>query len=311
MLFYGLMTTQVKALCPKQGKYYVLRLGEKIEVTSIKRLNTNTVLSGSLSSNKVEDKLMIKYYPNNIIYFDEELIEGYATLSSVSCEVDKETYTVKVGRQGKYSVNQGVLALSGVLSANGLVERQRAILSNSQVQSKVRGRVRVLSVGVAGSDLFGLFLARNERGIAVSLDDSDSLALSVKNLQVRDCSDWAKSYIEDWFVGCKVAVKPEISVQESCTRKSSATPTDLKSLLSILTEEDAHADDAVAERDAIQGESVAEHTVNDMHSLEDVKYDELDNCFSDEPVSLSAEEELRRRRAELAQYGELRLAVML
>ena len=257
MLIVGLDASQVKRLAVCKDKYYALSLGDKIEVTSIKKFNKNTVLSGVLSSNKIEDNLMVRYYPSNVIYFDKTLIDEYEMsesefgLNNVSCSVDRNTCSVYIGADNKYEINQGVLTLSGILSANGLVEHHRAIYSNSQMGAGVQSKVRILSVGMAGDNLIGLFLVQRERGIAIGVDTdvpTARIGVSAKTCQLRDCANWHAFYIDDWFSKCKIGVvatpaerKSVITQPEELPDKSAAA-----SLLAFLNNEGAISQLAVS-----------------------------------------------------------------
>lgn len=315
MLFYGLSPEQVRCLGHNNGKYYAFELGERVEITCTKRANSNVILSGSLSSNKIEDKFMIKYYPSNTLYFDAELIENAEDFSSVSCSIDRNTCSVYIGVSTKYEIRQGVLTLSGAISANGLIQRQRAFLSNSQLGGRIKEKVRILSVGILGDNLVGLFLSQRERGIAVSIDDSDVVALSTKTLQLRPCDGWGKYFIDDWFDKCKIApFRKGLSGEGSSIHRavSSETPKDLSSLLSMLNAEDA-----------VEKSTGVSHEASSNDSEEDEEFGTGFNSelnfglgFGDDfgyPMASSCTEQdiSRKRREELAKFGELRLAVLL
>lgn len=275
MLIVGLDAVQVKRLAVRKDKYYALSLGDKIEVTSIKKFNKNTVLSGVLSSNKIEDNLMVRYYPSNVIYFDKTLIDEYEMyeyefgFNNVSCSVDRNTCSVYIGAENKYEINQGVLTLSGILSANGLVEHHRAIYSNSQMGAGVQSKVRILSVGRAGDDLIGLFLVQRERGIAVGVDTDAPAArigVSAKTCQLRDCANWHAFYIDDWFNKCKIGVVATPAERESVITQVGELPdkSAAASLLAFLNNEGAISqsvgcaviedDDTDAEEDAVEAD---------------------------------------------------------
>ena len=236
MIFYGISPKLVKQLGVCEDEYYKLCLGRRVEVTSMKKNNPNTVLTYSLSSSKVEDNFMVKYYPCNYIYFDKDIIDDSDRFAAVSCTVDRNMFSVYIGKVEKYEIRQGILALSGELSANMLVERQRAVYGNTQIATTLQQRVRILSVGLLGESLYGLLLLPRDRGLAVAVDGSDELALSAKNLQLRTCYDWKKFYIEDWFEQCKVQVCDighETSIWDELGDKS-VVPEANRTLLDIL-----------------------------------------------------------------------------
>ncbi len=203
MEFYNLDRKLIKRKSTITDNYYAYTLGNRVEITSIKKRNSNDVLSRCLSSRKVEDKLMIKYQPSCIIYFDMDFIDNTDT-KLASCYIEVDTGCVFIGRYGKYPINTGVLCFSAVLSANDLVERERLIYSNSQIsQEGIKSKIRILSVGLKGDNLFGLYFIPKERGIALS-SDSGCLAYSVNTWVLKDFSDWSSMCLEDWFKGNKI-----------------------------------------------------------------------------------------------------------
>ena len=208
MEFYGITKEDVIRLTEKEGNYYVLRLGSELEITSIKRNNCNNLLSSALSSFKKEDKLMIKYFPSNTVYFDIDFIDDdNEDFGSVSCSISKSEGKIVIGKLSKYDIRTGVLVLSGVLSGNGLIEYDRTIYYNSQFSSaSVLSKVKILSVGLRGDNLLGLLFIPKERGFAVSADGSKDLAYSVKTWKLQDYSSWARVEIDSWFRNNKVSI---------------------------------------------------------------------------------------------------------
>lgn len=206
MEFYNLDKQKVKSHSEVTENYYIFKLGDKIEVTTTKKQNSNDVLSNFLSSEKKEDKLMIRYFPSNTIYFDKDFIENEGGCNSVSCRIDKSSFSVYVGKQDKYEIKSGVLAFSGVLSSNNYIESMRYVYSNSQISvSGMKDKVKLISVGLLGDDLFGLYLLPKERGLAISSDSSKDLSYSVKTWNLRDYSSWSRFCINDWFKNSKIS----------------------------------------------------------------------------------------------------------
>lgn len=210
MILYGITKEEIRKFATKtdDGAFYALSVGQPIEVTVIKKRNENNVLSSALVVNKLEDKFMIKYQPNNEILFDTDFVESKNDVNLVSCEVDTKLSKLLVGLPEKYSAQSGYLVASGVLSLNGLVEAQRKIYYCPQLTSEnAKRKITLLSVGLKGtSDLFGFFLVKNERGIAVSVDDTQSTAVSVssKTKWEKNRHSWKSFCIEDFFKSCKV-----------------------------------------------------------------------------------------------------------
>ena len=204
MEFFGLNRKSIKSNSVEGKDFYAYKLGEKIEITATKKSNSNTILSSSLSEEKREDKMMIKYHPSNIIFFDKDFIDSESS-NLVSCYIDSSSYSVFIGKEGKYEMNTGVLLFSGVLSLNNLVQKQRVIFTNSQLSdSTTKSKIKLLSVGLLNKSLFGLYYVPKTRGIAIGLDDSDNLAFSTKTWKLQDFSNWDKYTIDDWFYRNKV-----------------------------------------------------------------------------------------------------------
>lgn len=204
MEFYNLSKDYIRAKSELIGAYYKYTIGNKVEVTTVKKRNANNLLSTCLSSNKKEDKMMIRYYPNNIIYFDKDFIDNNDS-NLASCFIDVDSFSVYIGKVGKYEINSGVLSFTGVLSINNLVQEQRYVYSNSQISdSDTKSKIRIFSVGVLGEELYGLYFIPKERGLAISSDVYNHLAYSVKTWNLKDFSSWSKFSLEDWFKGNKI-----------------------------------------------------------------------------------------------------------
>lgn len=205
MELYGLSREEIKARGILIGDYYKMEVGEPLEVSVMRKVNRNDVLSYSLSPHKQEDKFMIKYCPNNVVLFDKDFVESGNLSNYVSCHIEKEHSTVIVGNPDKYELKSGILATTGTLSLNGLVQKNRSIYFSSQLSSEmVKKRVHLVSVGLLGNSLFGLFHISRERGLAISIDDSETQAMSVVSMKTRDCLSWDELDIEDWFDKCQV-----------------------------------------------------------------------------------------------------------
>lgn len=205
MEFYGLNRDEIKHHSVLENGYYIFKLGKSVEVTAMKKNSVNNVLSKCLSYSKKEDKLMVKYSPSNKIYFDKDFIDDDTSLNLASCMFDVNTSCVKVGKLEKYEISSGALVLSGVLSANDLVESQRLVYSNSQLSAEnTKEMVTIFSLSVLGDSLFGIFFIPKIRGLAISSDTSANLAYSVKTGRLEDYSSWNKYSIEDWFEGSKI-----------------------------------------------------------------------------------------------------------
>lgn len=205
MELYGLTREDIKNLAVLDGDFYTLTIGHEVEVTVVRKSNSNNVLTSSLSKSKLEDKFMTKYKPNNVIYFDKDFVESKKRANYVSCQINRKSNTVFVGNPEKYPIKSGVLATTGILSLNGLVQRQRKIFYSSQLSyGSAKTKITLLSVGLRGDSLFGLYHIPRERGLAISVDDSESMGFSVVSEKTRDCWNWGILNVDDWFDKCKV-----------------------------------------------------------------------------------------------------------
>lgn len=205
MEFYNLDKQKIRSHSTLSDDYYIFTLGDKVEVTTTKKQNSNDILSKFLSSEKKEDKLMIRYFPSNVLYFDKDFIDSEVGCNAVSCRIDKDSFSVYIGKKEKYEIKSGVLAFSGVLSSNNYVESMRYVYSNSQISlTGMKDKVKLISVGLLGDDLFGLYLLPKERGLAISSDYSKDLSYSVKTWNLKDNSSWDRFCINDWFKNCKI-----------------------------------------------------------------------------------------------------------
>lgn len=183
-------------------KEYIM--GNQVTVTAMKKFDENLLVAKTLSSDFSEDKFMVKYSPNNKIYFSNKFLSTENEGNFASCYIDEETCSVYIGSAEEFPIKSGVLVFSGVLSLNNMVERDRDLYCNDRVLSTFKHRVKILSLGVRGDKLFGLYLVPSERGIAVGVDGANNLGISTSSLKVRDCSAHNKFSIIDWFKNAKI-----------------------------------------------------------------------------------------------------------
>lgn len=210
MDLYGISREEIKANAVLTGDYYVYSFGERVEVSTIRKRNSNEILSYSLSPDKAEDKFMIKYTPNNVIYFDKDFVDSDDKTMCISCHIDDDNARVLIGKLDKYEIKSGVLVPTGILSVNGLVQKNRHIYySNKSSISSLKRRINLLSVGVLGDKLYGVYHIAKARGIAFSSDDETTQAISTVTLKPRDCISWNYLDIEDWFENCQLRVKSD------------------------------------------------------------------------------------------------------
>lgn len=205
MIWLGTDLDKIGYHCERLGDRYRFTLGKPIQVTTTKRKNVNRELS-ALSKNCTEDKFMLRYTPNNEIYFDADFVEGESTSASVS--IDTGTSSVVIGSAMKSSP-KGVLVFSHSLALTGQANDEIRILGNTQTSRNSLLRiVQILAVGYNNGKLFGLFQIPVKRGIALWKDGMGANAgFTVLGRSIRDCTKWSSYTIDDWFTDCKVEVE--------------------------------------------------------------------------------------------------------
>ena len=210
MELYGITKDIIFRLSEKDGDYYKLKLGDRLTVRTTHKRNSNEILVNNLAEQKSSDKFMVKYQPSNEIWFDKELIESDKDLKYVSCSVDSESCRVLVGKSNKYDAIGGVIATSGILSLNNLVQCHRKIYYSSNLSPLlVKRKVKVLAVGLKGEKLFGMFYVPQNRGLAVSVDYTESMGFSAESKKYRECWNWEHLCIDDWFDGNSISISNE------------------------------------------------------------------------------------------------------
>ena len=203
MIFYGLDKRNIKENSELTNGFYRYELGNKVEVTSLKKKHVNDILARNLSSEVKEDKLMVKYYPTNEVFFKKDFIDSSCNNNFASCLLTKESCSAFVGSTEDFPINSGILTFSGVLSLNNMVQRDRVILCNSQMDDYARSKIRVLACGIRDDKLLALYYIPSERGLALSCDEG-GMCISAKSLMYKNYSNWDTFTLEDWFEGVKI-----------------------------------------------------------------------------------------------------------
>ena len=186
--------------------YYCYNLGSLVEVTSIKSLNSNKLISSNLTARKTEDKLMVRYVPANEIYFSQAFVESEDDKNFASLYINYDIPRIYIGAPAEFKGTTGVLTLSGFLSANNLVESQRLVFGNDKMVDNLKSRVKVLAVGIKDNELLALYYIPNARGITVGIKGSMNRAISPVTLKTKDCTSYKSFIIDDWFERSKVKV---------------------------------------------------------------------------------------------------------
>lgn len=203
MIFYGLDRNNIIDSSKLEGDFYKYELGNKVEVTALKKNHVNSILARNLSSQVKEDKMMLRYYPTNEVFFRRDFVESSSSKNFASCLVSKESCSAFIGGTENYPINTGILAFSGVLSLNNMIESERIILCNSQMDDYARKKIRILACGMRGDKLLALYYIPSERGLALSCD-SGSMCISAKSLMYKSYNSWDTFTLSDWFEGVRI-----------------------------------------------------------------------------------------------------------
>lgn len=214
MRIVGMNLEYIKTLCRVEGDYYIFELGDKFEVTSRKRTHKNNILAKLTDDEVKDDKLMIKYTPNRRIYFDKDLMEGDSLDVGVSCSTNIKSNRVYVGKYSKYEIKRGLLAFTGMLSANNMLEEEHTLyVSKTLPRDTVFGKVRLLGAGLLQpSDVLGVWLVPCERGFYFKQGSGNlKRGISSKTYSSVGCSNVNCFTLDDWFEGCSLkAVESEV-----------------------------------------------------------------------------------------------------
>ena len=91
-----------------------------------------------------------------------------------------------------------------------LVQCHRKIYYSSNLSPLlVKRKVKVLAVGLKGEKLFGMFYVPQNRGLAVSVDYTESMGFSAESKKYRECWNWEHLCIDDWFDGNSISISNE------------------------------------------------------------------------------------------------------
>lgn len=183
------------------GDYFEYTLGSPVEITTLKSLHKNDVIAKGLANASKEDKLMVKYSPTNKIYFSKNFILGDTTEIYSSMYVDEKNGRLYVGSVEEFGNMTGILAFSGYLSLNNLVESDRPILCTTKMRSVILERIKVLSLGVRGDKLYALFYIPNIKGLKLSIRGRLDKGISPVTYKISACKDCCSFTIKDWFDG--------------------------------------------------------------------------------------------------------------
>lgn len=201
MKFIDLNREEIKQHSILEDGYYIYTVGSPVEITTSKSNNKNEIIAKVLSEFSQQDKLMVKYEPTNKIYFSKNFIDNNTNENLASFYIDKNTCRFYVGTPTEFGNISGILAFSGYLSANNLVEEDRPILCTKRMANYLTSRIRVMSVGVRENMLYGLFYIPNVKGMKLSLRGSFDKGYSPVSYKLSKCGECCHYTIKDWFDG--------------------------------------------------------------------------------------------------------------
>lgn len=190
-----------------ENGFYIYTLGSPVEITAVKSLHKNNLIAKNLADNLKEDKLMIKYSPTNKIYFSQNFLESDTDDFFASCYIDSKNGCLYVGTLNEFGNMSGILVFSGYLSLNNLVEEDRPILCTEKMRTTIMERIRVMSLGVKGDKLYGLFYIPSVKGIMLSIRGRQDKGISTITYKDSVCRNYSSFTIKDWFDRAKVKEK--------------------------------------------------------------------------------------------------------
>ena len=207
MELYGLTKDKIKKHSQLVGDFYVFMLGDKFMVTMRKKDNNNKFLTKYANRNStIDDKIVIRYFPSNSILFSKELIDDMSDTDielMLHISMDVTDNYIYIGRYEKYPIKTGLLVMSGVLSANNLVEKNINIYFTGQnTKDILQNKIKLLSVGLLNNDFYGIIYLPKERGLVVQDTENDYKYFSVKTWNKRksfNVDKYERFNIDDCF----------------------------------------------------------------------------------------------------------------
>ena len=206
MLFLGLdrnMILRNSRYIHKLGLFEYF-LGSPVQVMTNRKSNLNDVLY-TTTSDKKSDKLMVKYNPSNSVFFTKRLLLGSGVDGNVhvSVKVDSGNRVI-IGDCMEFAMASGILTFSGFMGYNNLVEEERTIFGNNKNFNLIKKKIKILSIGISGNKLYGLYYIPSSKGIGVSTGRKPSLCISPYTLKEIYCDGFDSYSIDDWFKNTRV-----------------------------------------------------------------------------------------------------------
>ena len=188
-------------------------LGSPCSVTTLNKDLEENPPSLGLCLKKKSDNLMTTLYPNNKIYFDEDLIEEDGKILEVSCHLDTLSNCLFIGKPGKYNLVSGALVMTSNVSLNGYIDNYTEVLASSSTpRENLLRKVLILSLGLVKNGVLGLMYIPARKGIAYSYKDDEFTSetiVSAKNNKSIDAIGWNRYNIEDWLHCCLIKESSE------------------------------------------------------------------------------------------------------
>ncbi len=205
MRFIGLdKTTLLNHSDYYEDGFYRFSLGRPVEVMTLKSDNSNKMLASVLNAEKLDDKFLLRYKPTPFVFFSEKFLRDENEKNVASIFIDSNSSCAFVGHLEEFSSTNGVLCMSSFLTANLGVDGDRRIFSGSGSGESILKRIQILSLGVRGDELLGLFYIPNTRGIYLEKSYESPYCFSLTNGREKLSESMLSYTIEDWFVGAKI-----------------------------------------------------------------------------------------------------------
>ena len=180
----------------KRGNYYEYRLGDAVEITTIKRDNTDDSLSKALSTEVKEDNLMLRYKPTNIIYIHKDCIEDNTL--SVKPELRDNILYI----EPEDVETNGILTLSSYISSNDYLEEERNIFVSNKLFNSAKNKIRILALGLKNDELLALYYIPKMKGIVLYTKNKGGI--SVITNKKKNIDNLYQINLNTWFSKARI-----------------------------------------------------------------------------------------------------------
>lgn len=178
-------------------------LGKQIELQALNSVDCNELLKTILSTDKREDKYMTRYRPYFKVIFDDGVVSDNILSENLSFSIDNKSEAIRIGLKTAYNHKQGYLVFSGLLSANGLLEKDIALRMYKYNRANlILDKVILLAIGVLDDgNLYGIWYVPSEKGIGIEVNDITVSTVTGNKIKAED---WFRFTIKDWVKGVKI-----------------------------------------------------------------------------------------------------------